>query len=99
MSLITIKSKIKGVDIRIGSKPSKRITGRALMRIRDRILIRDCYTCQVCGRVDHGPGLDVDHIVRLESGGKESDDNRQTLCVDCHREKTNLETANRFCSD
>lgn len=93
MSLRTIKSKIKGVDIRIGSKPSKRVTGRALMRIRDRVLMRDCYTCQMCGRVDPGPGLEVDHIVRLESGGKESDDNRQTLCVDCHREKTNQETA------
>lgn len=93
MRLRTIKSKAKSIDIRIGSKPSKRITGSALMSIRGRILMRDCYTCQVCGRVDHGPGLEVDHIVRLESGGKESDDNRQILCIDCHRVKTNLETA------
>ena len=93
MSLRTIKSKIKGVDTRVGSKSSKRITGRALMRIRDRILMRDYYTCQICGRVDPGLGLEVDHIVPLHIGGKEEDSNRMTLCIDCHREKTNRETA------
>ena len=95
MSLRTIKSKVKDVDIRIGSKPSKRITGRALMRIRDRILIRDCYTCQVCGRVDPGPGLEVDHIVPLHLGGKEDDSNRHVLCHSCHKEKSEKEQKTR----
>ena len=95
MSLRTIKSKIRGIDTRVGSKPSKRITGRPLMRIRDRVLMRDCYTCQVCGRVDPGPGLEVDHIVPLHLGGKEDDNNRMTLCVSCHKEKSYKEQSFR----
>lgn len=95
MSLRTIKSKAKSIDIRIGSKPSKRITGRALMRIRDRILMRDCYTCRVCGRVDPGPWLEVDHIVPLHIGGKEEDSNRQVLCHSCHKKKSEKEQSFR----
>lgn len=73
----------------------KRITGREHGRIRHRILLRDEYTCQACGLVDPGPGLEVDHIIPLCEGGLESDDNRQILCHSCHSLKSKKEQANR----
>lgn len=52
--------------------------------IRQRILIRDGYTCQLCG----AEGADsVDHIVPRRLGGTDHDDNLQTLCRRCNSSK------------
>ena len=81
---------------RVSAKPlDTRITGREHGRIRQRVLLRDEYTCRACGRVDPGPWLVVDHIKPLCDGGLESDDNRQVLCVECHAAKTAAEAAAR----
>jgi 5-methylcytosine-specific restriction endonuclease McrA len=66
------------IDTRNGSSiATKRITGYALVKIRERIGLRDLYTCRKCGRVS--VDLEVDHIVPLHLGGQESDENRQSL--------------------
>ena len=65
--------------------------GRPWRRIRDRILLRDRYTCQHCGRV--GEDNEVDHIVNVAQGGTDDDSNLQTLCPDCHKVKTAAESA------
>jgi 5-methylcytosine-specific restriction endonuclease McrA len=70
-----------------------RVVGRALGRIRDRIAERDGYKCRHCGRVT--VEFEVDHIVPLYAGGPESDDNRQLLCVYCHRVKSDKEERER----
>ena len=94
MSLKTIKPRVETIDTRKGSSAAvKRIRGRALGRIRDRVLLRDCYTCRVCGRVS--TALEVDHIVPLYLGGAESDENRQSLCPRCHDKKTEREEEDR----
>lgn len=45
--------------------------------------------CQCCGR-KLGPSddWDVDHIIALENGGTDDDDNLQILCDWCHPPKT-----------
>jgi len=35
--------------------------------------------------------LECDHIIPLQQGGEDSSKNTQTLCINCHRLKTNLE--------
>jgi 5-methylcytosine-specific restriction endonuclease McrA len=37
--------------------------------------------------------LTVDHIKPLAQGGSNDLTNKQLLCIDCHREKTVLDTA------
>ena len=93
--LQSIKRKVDTIDLSRGSAAVKRIVGRKLQRIRDRILLRDEYTCQnpECGRVT--VDLMVDHIVPLHLGGQESDANRQCLCSTCHDLKSEAEGKER----
>lgn len=62
--------------------------------VRYRILKRDNFRCQLCGRGkddldDEGKPvrLHVDHILPIAAGGKSDDANLQTLCYDCNRGK------------
>ena len=92
--LTTLKSRPATLDTRRGAPAVKRIVGRTLQKIRDRILLRDEYTCRKCGRVT--VDLEVDHIVPLHLGGRESDENRQCLCpTPCHSDKTEGEAKER----
>lgn len=52
-------------------------------KIRQRILQRDSYTCQMCG----GEGNSVDHIVPRLAGGGDDDWNLQALCGKCNSGK------------
>jgi 5-methylcytosine-specific restriction protein A len=64
--------------------------------VRPRILRRDpfCKSGEMCDP-DHvgqrAPSTEVDHIVALDHGGDESDDNLQGLCKSCHTAKTRRE--------
>jgi len=90
----TVKSNITRLDMRQGSNvATDRIRGRQLGTIRDRIALRDEYTCRQCGHITaHG---EVDHIVPLHLGGRESDENRQWLCKRCHDVKSEREEKER----
>lgn len=90
----TLQPGIKLINTKTGSSlVINRIRGWKLQKIRDRILLRDEYTCQVCGRVT-AQG-EVDHKVPLWLNGTESDFNRQYLCKTCHKEKTAKEAGKR----
>jgi 5-methylcytosine-specific restriction enzyme A len=90
----TLRPKIQVVDTRMGSGPAtQRIRGHELTKIRDRIGLRDEYTCRVCGRVTASG--EVDHIVPLHMGGAESDENRQWMCLECHHAKSEREEQER----
>ena len=53
---------------------------------RRRVLDRDGWRCQSCGRAGR---LEVDHVEALEDGGDPwALDNLQTLCRRCHIRKT-----------
>lgn len=71
----------------------RKIKGRPWARIRDRILLRDHYTCRRCKRVYLPSQLACDHITPLSNGGTDKDNNLQALCFGlgtsmCHESKT-----------
>ncbi|HXY47173.1 MAG TPA: HNH endonuclease signature motif containing protein [Thermoplasmata archaeon] len=56
---------------------------------RSYTMLRDRYTCQICGRRKRARELDVDHIVEIARGGAALEySNLQTVCRACHRLKT-----------
>lgn len=59
---------------------------------RKRILSRDKGLCQVCLRAGkYRPARQVDHVVPKFEGGTDDDGNLQSICPDCHAEKTSEE--------
>lgn len=67
---------------------------RALMtkKLRQDILDRDNYTCQVCGNSTHKEPnllLEIDHIKPVSKGGVTEMKNLRTLCWKCNRAKGN----------
>lgn len=58
--------------------------------LRKKIMIRDCYTCQNCGKyMPDEIGLHVDHIIPVSKGGKTVSSNLQVLCSKCNGSKSN----------
>ena len=57
---------------------------------RQNVLMRDNYTCQICGAtVKDGAKLEIDHIIPYSKGGTNDENNLQVLCQQCNREKHN----------
>lgn len=75
----------------IDRSPRKR--GRAAMVDRARIMQRDGGICQVCHKL---PATQVDHIIPLFKGGKDTDDNKQCICDECHNHKTIIERGGKY---
>ncbi len=56
--------------------------------LRRKIIIRDNYTCQICGKyMPDEVGLHVDHIIPIKRGGKSVESNLQVLCDKCNLSK------------
>jgi 5-methylcytosine-specific restriction protein A len=92
--LTTLKPRIATVNVLRGSSvATKRIAGWELQQTRKRIGERDEYTCQRCGALTIQG--EVDHATPLYLGGAESDENRQWLCRECHRVKSDEEEGER----
>ncbi|MEM5403788.1 HNH endonuclease signature motif containing protein [Paraburkholderia unamae] len=65
-----------------------RTRGRKWLRIRARQL-RLHPLCAECLRVGHvTEATEVDHIERLEDGGTDDPGNLQSLCHECHADKS-----------
>jgi 5-methylcytosine-specific restriction endonuclease McrA len=59
------------------------------MSQRFRILARDGFRCFYCGRTpDKAVELRVDHIMPVNAGGSNDDDNLVTSCHDCNAGKS-----------
>lgn len=73
----------------------KRTAGNALQRARERLRTRQplCVRCLAKGRVR--AWTQRDHIVALDNGGADTEDNVQGLCDECHRIKTNKDIGYR----
>lgn len=57
--------------------------------LRREIMVRDKYTCQLCGKyMPDEVGLQVDHIVPISKGGKTVPSNLQVLCSKCNGSKS-----------
>lgn len=58
--------------------------------LRRKIMIRDKYTCQICGKyMPDEIGLQIDHIIPVSKGGKTVPSNLQVLCSRCNGHKSN----------
>ena len=54
-------------------------------KIKQRIFLRDDFTCRYCGA--RGVRLECDHVVPVLKGGGEDDANLVTACGPCNRSK------------
>ena len=74
----------------------KRITGTTLQNLRKRWFASNplCVKCQSKDIVRLATQLD--HIKPLHKGGTNSDDNYQSLCVECHDEKSKTERGHTY---
>lgn len=58
--------------------------------LRQQIIARDNYTCQLCGKyMPDEVGLHIDHIISISKGGKTVPSNLQVLCSKCNGSKSN----------
>lgn len=58
--------------------------------LREQIMKRDNYTCQLCGKyMPDEVGLHIDHIIPVSKGGKTVASNLQVLCSKCNGSKSN----------
>ena len=60
----------------------------AWRRLRRLVFIRDGYRCVACGRAGR---LECDHKLPTWQGGSSAMENLQTLCRNCHIEKSRVE--------
>ena len=68
------------------SKNQRRLMTREL---REQIMIRDNYTCRICGKyMPDEVGLHIDHIIPVAKGGKTVPSNLQVLCSKCNGRKS-----------
>lgn len=73
-----------------GSAWGKGRGGRPWRRLKQKIHVRDKWTCQQCGQVTQQ--LELDHIINVSIGGTDNEENLQSLCVPCHKVKTQAES-------
>jgi 5-methylcytosine-specific restriction endonuclease McrA len=78
------------------TQPSKQWLKSAWwLRARQRVLIRDLYTCRLCGRLVGEKGqAHIDHITPHNECREKfhcDDAGLQTLCVNCHASKKQRE--------
>ena len=94
MAVINIKPMVSTINTsRAPASVVTRIRGWGLTKIRKRIMLRDGYTCQVCGRATVDG--QVDHKTPICVGGQETDANRWYLCAECHVVKSQEEERER----
>ncbi len=75
------------------SKNKKRTPRDINLRLRFKVLSRDCFKCCICGASpakDPSVELHVDHIIPWSRGGETEIENLQTLCSKCNLGKSDL---------
>ncbi|MBA3788917.1 HNH endonuclease [Patescibacteria group bacterium] len=86
-----------GYILRSTNKTAKNADVYINFKLRQKILERDQYICQLCGHranEKYADGesvkLEVDHILPLKQGGKTVEENLWTLCTRCNAGKKSL---------
>jgi len=57
--------------------------------IKMRVVRRDNYTCQICGKHLKDNEVEFDHIIPISKGGSSEEHNIRLTCFECNREKSN----------
>jgi len=57
------------------------------LSLRFKVMQRDKFRCKLCGNDSTSSKLEIDHIIPVSLGGKNTLDNLQTLCFNCNRGK------------
>ena len=71
----------------------KRGYGTAWYKLRARILRRDDNLCQPCKQAGlYREAKQVDHIINKAQGGTDEEHNLQSICISCHKYKTQQES-------
>ena len=77
-----------GFECTLREYHSKNQRKLATRELREKIMKRDNYTCQLCGKyMPDEVGLQIDHIVPVSKGGKSVPSNMQVLCSKCNSAK------------
>ncbi len=86
-----------GYTLRSLTKQDKDTDVYINLKLRQKVLERDQYTCQLCGHKGgekYADGeivrLEVDHMKPLKQGGKTTEENLWTLCSRCNAGKKSL---------
>lgn len=96
------RADLKPGEYILGSPKRNPVIARSISpQLRNEILERNGYTCQVCGA---GPGdpdvtnpgrkirLHIDHIRPISQGGTDTKDNLRVLCSMCNQGKSNIQS-------
>lgn len=77
-----------GFECTLREYHSKNQRKLATRKLREKIMQRDNYTCQICGKyMPDEVGLQVDHITPIAKGGKTVVSNLRVLCSKCNGSK------------
>lgn len=90
--LFNRNEQLKAINYECTLKEYNSNNQRKLMtkELRKRIINRDNYTCQMCGKyMPDEVGLHVDHIIPISKGGKTVPSNLQVLCSKFNGNKSN----------
>ena len=90
--LFNRNEQLKAINYECTPKEYNSKNQRKLMtkELRQQIITRDNYTCQLCGKyMPDEVGLHIDHIVPISRGGKTVPSNLQVLCSKCNGSKSN----------
>ena len=88
--LLEIDDELEEIDYETTRQQYFSINQRRLLtkELRRKIIERDHYTCQICGKyMPDEVGLHVDHIIPIKKGGKSVESNLQVLCDKCNLRK------------
>lgn len=78
-----------GFECTLRTYHSKNQRKLATHELRKKIMIRDHYTCQLCGKyMPDEVGLQIDHIIPVAKGGKTVESNLRVLCSKCNGSKS-----------
>jgi hypothetical protein len=74
-------------DCTESQKPRRR--GRSIPKSTFlRVVRRDNYTCQICGKHLRDEEIELDHIIPISRGGSSEESNFRVTCIKCNRKKS-----------
>lgn len=71
------------------TKEMRRVSRNIPREIMLRIVRRDNYTCQICGKHLKDDEMEFDHIIPISKGGSSEENNIRLTCFKCNRSKSN----------